>query len=49
MGYSHLGLILFSQFSAELRRVFDHTLQGQEATKRLFSLSQGSQSVADYS
>ncbi len=43
------ALSSFSSFSAELCTVFDKPLQGQEASKRLLSLSQGSQSVADYS
>lgn len=36
-------------FTAELRRVFDHPVQGQEASKRLLSLRQGNSSVAAYS
>lgn len=36
-------------FSAELRKVFDHTTPGREAARGLFTLSQGARSVADYS
>lgn len=43
------SLSSYHNFSEELRRVFDHPIQGQEAAKRLFSLSQGSQSAADFS
>ena len=39
----------FSSFSRELCRVFDHPLQGQEASKRLFSLFPGARSVAEFS
>lgn len=39
----------FERFSAELRRVFDHTVKGREAMCRLLALSQGSQSAANYS
>ncbi|KAI3358996.1 hypothetical protein L3Q82_015383 [Scortum barcoo] len=34
---------------AEMKKVFDHPVQGQEAVKRLLDLRQGSQSVAAYS
>ena len=36
-------------FSTELRKVFDHPVKGQEAMNRLFSLRQGSGSVASFS
>ncbi len=36
----------FVSFTPELCKVFDHPVQGQEATKRLLSLRQGAQSVA---
>ena len=39
----------FDNFSHELCRIFDHPRQGQESAKRLFSLVQGSRSVADFS
>lgn len=42
-------LASFPEFSSELTRIFDHPLQGQEAAKHLFSLSQGSLSVAKFS
>ena len=38
----------FSAFTAEMRKVFDHPVQGKEASKRIFSLCQGSRSVADH-
>lgn len=36
-------------FVTEMRRVFDHSVQGSEAATCLFSLRQGSQSAANYS
>ena len=39
----------FDLFSSNLRRVFDHPVQGQVAAKRLLALTQGSQSAANYS
>ncbi|KAL7390736.1 hypothetical protein ABVT39_026590 [Epinephelus coioides] len=36
----------YDNFTSELCRIFDHPRQGQEAAKRLFSLVQGSRSVA---
>lgn len=39
----------YDNFTSELCRIFDHPRQGQEAAKRLFSLVQGSRSVADFS
>lgn len=39
----------YGSFISELRRVFDHPVQGREAEKRLLSLHQGSSSVASYS
>ena len=39
----------FPSFTAEMLRVFDHPLQGKEASNRLFSLHQGSESVSTYS
>lgn len=38
----------FLDFVSEMRRVFDHPVQGKEAAKRLLSLRQGSLSVAEY-
>uniref|UniRef100_A0A8C9X8K7 CCHC-type domain-containing protein n=1 Tax=Sander lucioperca TaxID=283035 RepID=A0A8C9X8K7_SANLU len=34
-------------FTTEMRKVFDHPVRGKEAAKRLFSLRQGSRSVAE--
>ena len=39
----------FDSFAEDLRRVFVHPVQGQEAAKCLFSLSQGFQSAAEFS
>lgn len=39
----------FEVFSSELKKVFDHPVRGREATRRLLTLTQGSQSVANYS
>nr|CBN81752.1 Pol polyprotein [Dicentrarchus labrax] len=39
----------FQRFSEELRKVFDHPVQGKEAAKRLLNLRQGSGSVAEFS
>ncbi|KAK7887257.1 hypothetical protein WMY93_026878 [Mugilogobius chulae] len=39
----------FEMFKAELKKVFDHPVQGKEASKRLLTVNQGSRSVADYS
>ena len=39
----------FSMFSTELSKVFDHPVKGREAMNRLFSLKQGSGSVASFS
>lgn len=36
-------------FTSEMQRVFDHPLQGKEASSRLLSLRQGSGSVSTYS
>lgn len=36
-------------FTSEMQRVFDHPLQGKEASNRLLSLRQGSGSVSAYS
>ncbi|CAJ1087325.1 hypothetical protein L3Q82_012289 [Xyrichtys novacula] len=38
----------FETFSAQLRRVFDHPVLGQDAAKQLLALSQGGQSVASF-
>uniref|UniRef100_A0A3Q1G1E1 DUF4939 domain-containing protein n=1 Tax=Acanthochromis polyacanthus TaxID=80966 RepID=A0A3Q1G1E1_9TELE len=38
----------YSAFTAAMREVFDHPVQGQNAAKRLGSLKQGGRSVADY-
>ena len=39
----------YARFSQELRRIFDFPVEGPECTKRLFSLTQSSRSVAEYS
>lgn len=39
---------MFSLFVPEIRRAFDHLVQGKEAAEWLPSLHQGSQSVANY-
>uniref|UniRef100_A0A8P4GPN0 Gypsy retrotransposon integrase-like protein 1 n=1 Tax=Dicentrarchus labrax TaxID=13489 RepID=A0A8P4GPN0_DICLA len=39
----------FQRFSDELRKVFDHPVQGREAAKCLLNLRQGSGSVAEFS
>ncbi|KAK7929110.1 hypothetical protein WMY93_005505 [Mugilogobius chulae] len=39
----------FAAFEDELRKVFDHPVQGKEASKRLLSIQQGTRSVAEYS
>ena len=36
-------------FTAEMKKIFDHSLQGKEASSRLLSLQQGSSSVSQYS
>ena len=36
-------------FTAEMREIFDHPLQGKEASSRLLSLLQGSSTVSQYS
>nr|AAG60684.1 gag-protease [Takifugu rubripes] len=38
----------FPEFTAELKRVFDHPIQSGEAASQIRSLRQGSSSVADY-
>lgn len=38
-----------TSFTSEMQRVFDHPLQGKEASSRLLSLHQGSGSVSAYS
>ncbi|MGL5294567.1 MAG: hypothetical protein ACRC9V_12510 [Aeromonas sp.] len=35
-------------FEKEFKRVFNHPISGQEASKRLFPLLKGSRSAADY-
>lgn len=39
----------YVKFESELKKVFDHPVQGKEASKRLLCLNQGSHSVAEYS
>ena len=39
----------FDLFVAEMRKVFDHPVEGGNAAKRLISLRQGSRSVAEFS
>lgn len=39
----------YANFSSEMSKVFDHPVQGREATQNLFSVRQGSRSVAEYS
>ena len=39
----------FDLFVAEMRKVFDHPVEGWDAAKRLMSLRQGSHSVAEFS
>ena len=39
----------FDLFVTEMRRVFDHPVEGGDAAKRLMSLRQGSRSVAEFS
>lgn len=39
----------FDLFEAELKKVFDHPVQGKEAARRMLTLHQGSKSVAEYS
>ena len=38
----------YSAFTEEMRRVFDHPVQGREASQRLLLLRQGSRSVASF-
>lgn len=38
-----------SLFAAEMKKVFDHPVQGKDAAKRLLSLRQGPRSVAEFS
>lgn len=53
MGYSWLGARVSCPpslaFLLNYGKLLDYPLQGQEAAKRVFSLSTGSQSVADFS
>ena len=39
----------FDLFVAEMRKVFDHPVEGGDAAKRLISMRQGSRSVAEFS
>lgn len=41
--------VSYDYFVSEMRKVFDHPVQGRDAAKRLLSLRQGSRSVAEYS
>uniref|UniRef100_A0AAY5KUW2 CCHC-type domain-containing protein n=1 Tax=Esox lucius TaxID=8010 RepID=A0AAY5KUW2_ESOLU len=38
----------YSDFTSEMRKVFDHPVRGRDASKRLYSLHQGVRSVAEY-
>ena len=38
----------YSSFTDEMRKVFDHPVQGREASQRLLQLRQGSRSVASF-
>ena len=38
----------YQEFTAEMRKLFDHPVRGKDAAKRLFSLCQGARSVADF-
>uniref|UniRef100_A0A8C9XJ24 DUF4939 domain-containing protein n=1 Tax=Sander lucioperca TaxID=283035 RepID=A0A8C9XJ24_SANLU len=38
----------YAAFTAEMTKVFDHPVQGKDASRRLFSLRQGLRSVAEY-
>ncbi|XP_062403850.1 uncharacterized protein LOC134094368 [Sardina pilchardus] len=38
----------YQDFTAEMRRVFDHPVGGREAANKLFQLRQGNSSVAEY-
>lgn len=38
----------YTEFTKEMRKIFDHPLKGKEASKRLLSLNQGSSSVSQY-
>lgn len=42
------ALTTYTASTDEMRRVFDHPVYGQDASKRLLSLRQGMRSVADY-
>ncbi len=42
-------IVSFAGFLAEMRKIFDHSVSGRDATKHLLPLHQGSLSVADYS
>lgn len=39
----------FNVFIADLKKVFDHPVQGKEASKRMLALRQGTRSAAEYS
>lgn len=39
----------YGKFVSELKKVFDHPVQGQEASTRLLNIRQGERSVAEYS
>lgn len=38
----------YSDFTDEMRKIFDHPVRSKEASKRLFSLRQGPRSVAEF-
>uniref|UniRef100_A0A8C6UCE1 CCHC-type domain-containing protein n=1 Tax=Neogobius melanostomus TaxID=47308 RepID=A0A8C6UCE1_9GOBI len=39
----------YEHFEAELKKVFDHPVQGKEAARRMLALHQGTRSAAEYS
>uniref|UniRef100_A0A8C9ZYC4 CCHC-type domain-containing protein n=1 Tax=Sander lucioperca TaxID=283035 RepID=A0A8C9ZYC4_SANLU len=41
-------LASYQEFTAEMRKLFDHPVRGRDAANRLFSLQQGARSVADF-
>lgn len=38
----------YQEFTAEMRKLFDHPVRGKDAANRLFSLRQGARSVAEF-
>lgn len=49
IAYSSSPICHFQLFTAEMLKVFDHPLQGKEASSRILSLHQGSVYVSTYS